>query len=155
MSAENSFDTNILIYSLAGGNDETVGTPAINAMASERNRKARLAQALVAKPSVISVQLLNEFTNVARKKLGMTLQEIRPLIANLALVHSVMPLDLATLTLALEVAEYTQYGIYDSNIIAVALMAGCVTLYTEDMGHGRCIFDTLTIVNPFHAGIDD
>lgn len=66
-----------------------------------------------------------------------------------------MLLDLATLTLALEVAEHDRYGIYDSDIIPVALMAGCVTLYTEDMGHGRCIFDTLTIVNPFHAGISD
>ena len=155
MSVKNSFDTNILIYSLAGGHDETRGTPAINAMVRDRNRKALLAQALVAKPSVISVQLLNEFTNVARKKLGMTMQEIRPLIDNLAMVHSVMPIDLATLTLALEVAEHTRYGIFDSNIIAVALMAGCDTLYTEDMGHGRRLFDTLTIVNPFHTGIND
>jgi predicted nucleic acid-binding protein len=37
---------------------------------------------------------------------------------------------------------------YDALIVAAALEAGCDTLYTKDMQHGRK-FGGLTIVNPF------
>jgi predicted nucleic acid-binding protein len=38
---------------------------------------------------------------------------------------------------------------YDSKIVAAALVAGCTTLYSEDMQHGLIIENTLTIINPF------
>jgi predicted nucleic acid-binding protein len=37
---------------------------------------------------------------------------------------------------------------YDALIVATAIEAGCDTLYTEDMQHGRAI-GGLAIVNPF------
>ena len=37
---------------------------------------------------------------------------------------------------------------YDALIVAAAIEAGCDTLFTEDMQHGRK-FAGLTIVNPF------
>jgi predicted nucleic acid-binding protein len=40
---------------------------------------------------------------------------------------------------------------YDALIVAAATEAGCGTLYTEDMQHGRA-FGGLTIVNPFADG---
>lgn len=152
MSVDVSFDTNIFIYSLAGGQNERAGTPRERALARDKNEKAALALPIVLEPSVISVQLFNEFANVARKKLRLEFEIFRPMLDYLASIHTVMPLDLATVTLALEVAEHTQYSVYDSNIVAVALMAGCKTLYTEDMDHGRVIFDTVTIINPFKQG---
>jgi predicted nucleic acid-binding protein len=100
------------------------------------------------------VQLFTEFANVARKKLKLDFEIFRPMLDILASMHTIMPLDLATVTLGLEVAERTQYSIYDSNIVAVALMAGCKTLYSEDMEHGRVIFDTLTIINPFRQNLE-
>jgi predicted nucleic acid-binding protein len=151
MSAEVSFDTNIFIYTLAGGRDESAGTPRQQALAKSDNAKAVLAQSIVLEPSIISVQLLNEFANVARRKLNMRFEEFGPLLDILASVHTVKPMDLASTRLALEVAGETGYSIYDSNIVAVALLAGCKTLYTEDMQHGRVLFDTLRIINPFHA----
>lgn len=154
MSVDVSFDTNIFIYSLAGGQVEQAGTPKEIALAKEKNEKAALALPIVLEPSVISVQLLNEFANVARKKLKLEFAIFRPMLDYLASIHTVVSLDLPTVTLALEVAEHTQYSIYDSNMVAVALMAGCKTLYTEDMDHGRVVFDTLTIINPFKAGTD-
>ena len=47
---------------------------------------------------------------------------------------------------------HTQHGFsfYDSLIVASALEAGCVRLYSEDMQHGQRV-EQLTIVNPFAA----
>jgi len=39
---------------------------------------------------------------------------------------------------------------YDALIVAAALEAGCGTLYSEDMQHGRAV-GGLTIVDPFRA----
>ncbi|WP_153232350.1 PIN domain-containing protein [Methylotetracoccus oryzae] len=36
-----------------------------------------------------------------------------------------------------------------SLIVAAALDAGCITLYSEDMQHGQAIDGRLTIANPF------
>ena len=52
-------DTNVLIYAFTD---------------DPRNQKA---QELLGKGCVIGVQVLNEFTNVARRKLGMTWEELR------------------------------------------------------------------------------
>nr|VFJ55869.1 MAG: Predicted nucleic acid-binding protein, contains PIN domain [Candidatus Kentron sp. FM]VFJ56261.1 MAG: Predicted nucleic acid-binding protein, contains PIN domain [Candidatus Kentron sp. FM]VFK10750.1 MAG: Predicted nucleic acid-binding protein, contains PIN domain [Candidatus Kentron sp. FM] len=40
------------------------------------------------------------------------------------------------------------FSIWDSQILAAALMAGCTRLYSEDLQHGQRI-DSLTIINPF------
>ena len=48
-----------------------------------------------------------------------------------------------------KLAERYGYRIYDSMIIAAALIADCDTLWSEDLQHGQLINDTLTIRNPF------
>ena len=53
MAVDRFLDTNILIYAFASGD----------------KRSAR-AEALLAEGGVIGVQVLNEFTSVARRKLG-------------------------------------------------------------------------------------
>jgi predicted nucleic acid-binding protein len=111
--------------------------------------KRQIACNIVSEPSVISVQLLSEFANVARKKLGFELQTIRQFHEHLLAAHSVRPLDIRTILLAHAIAEDTGYSTHDCNIVAVALLAGCKILYTEDMDHGRVVFDSLTIINPF------
>jgi predicted nucleic acid-binding protein len=50
---------------------------------------------------------------------------------------------------ALEIAQRDRLGFYDALIVAAALQAGCSTLLTEDMQHGRVIDGRLTIQNPF------
>ena len=59
MSAETFFDTNILIYGI-----------------SRNDPRAARATALLQQGGTISVQILNEFTNVALKKLRRTWPEI-------------------------------------------------------------------------------
>ncbi|MCE6949951.1 hypothetical protein LAZ29_03305 [Cereibacter sphaeroides] len=47
------------------------------------------------------------------------------------------------------VAERYGLSVYDSMIVAAALIAGCNTLWTEDMQDGHVVEGRLRIVNPF------
>jgi predicted nucleic acid-binding protein len=59
--------------------------------------------------------------------------------------------DISVLTheAAIALARDHNLAFYDALIVASATEAGCDTLFTEDMQHGRK-FGSLTVVNPFH-----
>jgi predicted nucleic acid-binding protein len=107
------------------------------------------AERLLAAGGAISVQVLNEFANVARGKLRWRWPDVE---AMLALVRSrssrVRDISVSTHEAALALARDHSLAFYDALIVAAALEAGCDTLFTEDMQHGRK-FGVLTIVNPF------
>jgi predicted nucleic acid-binding protein len=127
------FDTNVLLSAL------TPGDP--------RAERARL---LLADGGIISVQALNEFTNVARRKLGQPWGEINEKLGAVRALCEVKPLTVATHERALGLAERYGFQIYDALHLASALESGCSILYTEDMQHGQQI-DGLTIRNPFET----
>lgn len=129
--ADRFFDTNVLLYLL-----------------SKDAAKADRAEVLLASGGVVSVQVLNEFASVASRKLAMTIPEIREILSTIRVVCSVKPLDIETHKLGLDVAERYGFSIFDGMIIAAALRAECVVLYTEDLQQGQMI-DQLTIQNPF------
>jgi predicted nucleic acid-binding protein len=128
------FDTNIFVYAIG-----------------EAGPKRQIAQDLGAKGGVISVQVLNELTNVLRKKSKKSWDEISVI---LALVKSgcetILPLTIADHDRAYSLARRHNLPVYDALIIASAVGAGCEFLYTEDMQSGQR-FGRLTIVNPFAA----
>jgi len=135
MPARAFFDTNVLVYALAK-NDA---------------RKPR-AQELVSVGGILSVQVLNEFASVARKKLMLSWAEIREAIgAFLVLCPAPLPITLELHEAAREIAEEHGCGIYDALVIAAALEAGCSILYSEDLQDGQRIGSQLTIRNPFTA----
>jgi predicted nucleic acid-binding protein len=114
--------------------------------------KSYISIALMAEPFAISVQILNEFANVARRKLRVDWNEINTrLILVRALASSIYPITLENHALGLHLAERYQLAVHDSMIVASALLAGCETLYSEDMQHGMVIEGRLTIRNPFVA----
>lgn len=125
------FDTNVLLYLLA--DDEA---------------KANRAEAILAEGGVVSVQVLNEFAAVARRKLGMSWPEIREILTTVRAICAVEPLTEATHELGVSIAERFGYTIYDGLIIASASLAGCGVLYSEDMQDGQ-IVESVTICNPF------
>lgn len=99
---------------------------------------------------VISVQCLNEFANVARRKLTMDWLDVRrSLQAIRRLCSDIMPIDLGIHEDALRIAERYGYRMFDCLIIASALRAESERLWSEDMQDGMVIDGRLTIVNPF------
>jgi predicted nucleic acid-binding protein len=133
MPAKDFFDTNVLIYAM-GKNDP----------------RASKAEALLASGGIVSVQSLNEFVSVARRKLGMSWNEVNEFLDLICILcPDPVPISLDTHKVALTIAEKYGYGIYDALIASAALEAGCKTLYSEDLQDGRIINRQLTVRNPF------
>jgi predicted nucleic acid-binding protein len=63
----------------------------------------------------------------------------------------VEPVTLETHERGLAVFERYGFSLYDSILVAAALIAGSRILYSEDLQHGQLIDGQLRITNPFHA----
>jgi predicted nucleic acid-binding protein len=124
-------DTNILIY------------------AQQAGVKAYISQDLIAAGGIISAQVLNELANVLRKKQGRSWRDIELVLDDIDnALDPPLPLTDKTSRVAIALARDNGFAFYDALIIASAIEAGCDTLYTEDMQHGRAI-GGVTIRNPF------
>jgi predicted nucleic acid-binding protein len=133
MPAEAFFDTNVLIYALAEGDP-----------------RSTQAEKLLASGGVLSVQILNEFVSVARRKISMSWSEVtEALDAFRVLCPSPLAITIETHEAALKIAERHGYNIYDALVVSAALEAGCTTLYSEDLQDGQVIDGRITIRNPF------
>ncbi len=131
-AADQFFDSNVVLYLIA--EDET---------------KADKAEELISQGGHISVQVLNECASIATRKLKMTHDEVREVLASVRAVCQVSPLMEETHDLGMQIADRYQLSIYDSMIAASALAAGCKTLFSEDMQDGLVINRKLRIKNPF------
>lgn len=133
MSGKAFFDTNVLIYAMA------LGDP-------RRDR----AQQLLAQGGTVSVQVLNEFAAVARRKMRMPWEDVVEALHTIrVLCPSPAPITLDMHEAALKIAQEYGFGIYDALVVAAALEAGCATFYSEDLQHGQVIEGELTVRNPF------
>jgi predicted nucleic acid-binding protein len=128
------FDTNVLVY-----------------LASDDAAKADQAEATLAKGGAISVQVLNELANVARRKMQMSWDDTHAFLNMLRGLLTVHPLTVETHETGLRLAERYGLSTYDAMIAASALDAGCDTLWSEDMQHGMALEEGLRIVNPFRG----
>ena len=126
------FDTNVLLYLL-----------------SEDSRKADRAEAIMLKGGMINVQVLNEFSSVASRKLRMTYAEICDALRTVRAICQTQAVTIDTHELGLDIAERFGFSLYDSMIVSAALLSGCTILYSEDMQNGQIIEGQLTITNPF------
>ena len=109
----------------------------------------QVAETLLAAGGALSVQVLNEFVAVARRKLDKSWEDVRRALDILRVFcPEPVPVTVEIHERAVRIAERYGYSIFDSLIIAAALHAGANTLYTEDMRDGQAI-DGLTIRNPF------
>ena len=96
----------------------------------------------------LSVQVLNEFANVARRKLGFTVAEIIESLGAIRSTCDIVALDLTIHDEALALLARYDLSIYDATILSAALVHGCSTLYSEDFQSGQR-FGPLAIRNPF------
>jgi len=126
------FDTNVLIY-----------------LASADSVKADRAEGVVARGGSISVQVLNEITNVARRKMRLSWPDTHAFLSTLRSLLTVHPVTIETYETGLALAKRYDFSTFDAMIAASALCAGCDTLFSEDMQHGMALDEGLRIVNPF------
>src|SRR2546429_9609491 len=129
MSAKAFFDTNVLIYAVAE--------------ADPRNRRA---EALLADGGAVSVQILNEFVSVTRRKMRLSWKEVADALdAIRVLCGSPLAVTMETHEAALRIAQRYRYGIYDALVAAAALQAGGTVLYSEDLQDGQIVDRQLTV----------
>jgi predicted nucleic acid-binding protein len=126
------FDTNVVLY-----------------LASGDRAKADRAESLIAAGGIISVRVLNEVANVARRKMRLSWDETLAFLSTVRALLPVEKLTIETHETGLVLAERYGFSIYDSMIAAAALLAGCDTLWSEDMQDGMLIDARLRIANPF------
>src|ERR1700722_18734020 len=133
MSGSAFFDTNVFVYAVV-----------------QDDPRSQQAEELIAEGGTVSVQVLNEFADVVRRKAKMPWDEVRFAIENIkALCPDPLPITLDTHGEAVAIAERYGYRIYDALIVASALEARCTILYSEDMQDGQVIEKRLTVQNPF------
>ena len=117
--------------------------------AHESGAKSETARQVILTGGVISVQVLNEFAAVLRRKFRLEWAVIADALADVrAALGPVRPVDVEIHLHAVALARSHGFSFYDALIVASALAAGCDTLLTEDLQSGRRVED-LTIVNPF------
>jgi predicted nucleic acid-binding protein len=130
MSAEFA-DTNVVLYLL------------------DDSPKADRAEAIMGQGPRISVQVLNEALVNCRRKAGLSWDETGAFLAGLRALSPVEELTVQTHDVGRALAERYGFSVYDSMIVASALIAGCTTLWSEDMQSGLLVEGHLRIVNPF------
>ncbi len=130
--ADPFFDTSVLLYLLS---DDTAKADRIETLLSARG--------------VVSVQVLNEFAVVALRKLTMPLNEVREILDTIRAVCAVEPITVETHDRGLAVFERYRFSLYDSMLVAAALIAGAKIIYSEDLQDGQVIDNQLRVTNPF------
>ena len=113
-------DTNVLIYAHA------------------LDEKSELAREAILAGGVISVQVLNEFASVLRRKFRLEWAEIADALADVrTALGPVRPIDVEIHIRALALSRSYGFNFYDALIVASALAAGCDALLTEDLQAGQ------------------
>ena len=130
MSAEFA-DTNVVLYLLDDG------------------PKAERAEEILGQGPRISVQVLNEAMVNCRRKAGLSWEDTGEFLEGIMSLCPVEGLTVQTHQVGRALAEKYQLSVYDAMIVSAALIAGCTTLWTEDMHDGLLVEDRLRIVNPF------
>jgi len=135
-AADAFFDTSVVLYLL-----------------SADAKKADRVETLLAVGGTISVQVLNEFAAVARRKSALSWPEVREALAVVRATCVTHPVTEEIHDCGVDVAERYGFSLYDAMIIAAAQAAGCTTLFSEDLQHRQVIDRTLTVRNPFIGGV--
>lgn len=136
MATRSFIDSNVLIYAEAG-----------DAPAKQRAALSLLKQLYEGMDGVLSTQVLQEYCNVALKKLKLPAHHIRAQL-DLYEQFEVVQVTPAVIRAGLDLHQTRSVAFYDALIMASAQLAGCSVLFSEDMNVGETMAGVL-IVNPF------
>jgi len=131
-------DTNVLLYAQDRRDDRRRGIA-----------QAVLDELWAAGNGVLSTQVLQEFSNVATRKLQLSPETARRIVAEYA-EWPVVETTAQLIVSASVLHERHSFSFWDAMVVEAALLAGATTLLSEDLQDGRRIGD-LTIRNPFRA----
>ncbi len=134
MSEKAFFDSNVLLYGL----DK-----------SSKSKKQKVFRLLRDNEPVISPQVVFECLNVSIKKLKKSKKEAFEFLNRIIFFTEITIEDSDTVSKALTLYSKHSLQIFDSKIIATALLAECSVLYSEDLQHGQVFEKKLKVVNPF------
>ena len=134
--ARSFIDTNILIYAEAS-----------DAREKQKTALALLRELYESATGVISTQVLQEYCNVALKKLKLAPQYVRSQL-DLYEQFEVIQVTPAIIRAGIDIHQTRSVGFYDAIVLATALTAGCERLLSEDMNTGEVVHG-IQIVNPF------
>jgi predicted nucleic acid-binding protein len=132
-----SFDTNVLVYATASISDVKV-----------TRARDLIARAMRAASSVLLLQTLAEFSNVATRKARIPVEDIRRTIDAWRAVLPVQAADDSDLLVALEAVKAHQLAFWDAMLWASARRAGVRHLLTEDYQDGFALQGVM-FINPF------
>ena len=131
------FDTNILVYSI----DESDSHKQMIA--------ARLLEkSALEKTGIISTQSLQEFYNVATKKLKLSKQAAKEYVEFFSNQFQVIQISVSLILNAVDISIKNCFSFWDSLILSAANDTGCIIVYSEDMNDGQIVSGT-KILNPF------
>jgi predicted nucleic acid-binding protein len=133
-----SFDTNILVYATAAVSDDKV-----------TRAGDLLARAMRAATSVLLLQTLAEFSNVAIRKSRIPATAIRTIVEAWLAVLPVQAADESDLLPALEAVRDHRLPFWDALLWASAQRAGVRHILSEDFQDGFALQD-VTFINPFN-----
>ncbi len=136
MATRTFIDTNILVYA------EVIDSPSKKQIALEL-----LKQHFLETSGVISTQVLQEYCNVAVKKLKLPIQHVRAQL-DMYEQFEVIQVTPVIIRCGLDLHQTRNVSFYDALILASAQTAGCAVLMSEDMNAGEVI-NGVRIVNPF------
>lgn len=133
-------DTNVLLY-------------AVSPRPNEAAKRERAVDLLNREGLALSIQVLQEFYSQvtgAKGPWGMSHEAAERSVRSLERFR-VQPLTLQVLHTAMTLRERYRINYWDAAILAAARIAGCDTVYTEDLNDGQD-YDGVRVVNPF-AGL--
>ena len=129
-------DTNILVYADAG--DEPI---------KQQRALSLITEHRLAGSGVISTQVLQEYTNVALRKLGLPAALVREQLLFYAR-FDVVTTTPALILDALDLHVLRGVAFYDALIVQAAIASGCARLLSEDMQDGA-VLAGVRVSNPF------
>jgi len=139
MATRSFIDTNVLIY----------------AEASDVPQKQRAALSLLKSlyddnAGVLSTQVLQEYCNVALKKLKLPPQYVRSQL-DMYEQFEVVQVTPSIIRAGLDLHQIRSVSFFDAIVLASAHAAGCNVIWTEDMNAGEVV-NGVCISNPFASG---
>ena len=132
-------DTNLLVYADSADEPE-----------KQRRAIALITQHRAASTAVLSTQVLQEFVNVALRKLRLPPALIRERLGFYS-GFELVPASAVLMAGALDLHVLHGFSFYDALILRAAMVSGCQQVLSEDMRHGASL-GGVRIINPFLVG---